>query len=111
MKTRRKLKGRFKRLFIFSFLLLSIPFISKLVLDILADPINYIYLDLSCSDVVIDGSGYSGCVYKTTNGTTASVEVKGEHSESNHYYVYQSNSTNKSSTGYINDANEIARGI
>ena len=107
MKTRIRLKVRFKRLFIFSFFVLSIPFVSKLILDIFANPINYIYLDLNCSDVVINGDEYSGCVYKTSNGITSSSEVKGKHNENNHYYVYQSNDTNKSTTGDVNGNGEI----
>lgn len=101
MKTRR-LKVRFKKLFIFSFFVLLIPFVSKFIINTFATPINYIYLDLNCSNVLIDASEYSGCVFKTLNGTTSSVEVKGKHDVNNHYYVYQSNSANKASTGYAN---------
>lgn len=107
MKTRRKLKVRFKKLFIISFFVLSIPFVSKLILDIFANPINYIYLDLNCADVVINDKDYSGCVYQTSNSVTSSVAVSGKHNENNHYYIYQSNDANKSITGYVNNAEEI----
>ena len=86
---KRKLKVKFKKLFIFSFFLLLIPFVSKLFSDILANPVNYIYLDLNCSDIVFDSDNYSGCVYKTVDGITSSVEVSGKHSETNYYYIYQ----------------------
>lgn len=107
MKRRIKLKVRFKKLFMFSFFILFISFVSRFILDIFANPINYIYLDLNCGNVTINASTYSGCVYSTVDDTTTSVTVSGEHASNNHYYIYQSNATNKAVTGYVNGGTEI----
>ncbi len=50
-----------------------------------------IYFDLAAGDVAIDGSSYSGKVYK--NGTEQ--DVSGAHVSGNHYYVYQSSAANR----------------
>ena len=60
---------------------------------------NMIYFDLAAGDITITGGGdYSGHIY-INNGQTVH-EVTGKHSETNKYYVYQSTSTNRSTTGW-----------
>jgi len=90
---------------------LTIAFISSVLLTLFiglfinkaeAETINYIYFDLNCGSVTLNVSTYSGCVYQTIDGETTSLTVSGTHNSSNYYYVYQSNDSNKSSTGVIN---------
>jgi len=107
MKKKLKLKVKFRNLFIIGFILVLTSFFSRFIFDVFANPVDYIYLDLNCSGVTINASTYSGCVYSTVNGTTTSVSVSGQHNVNNHYYIYQSNSSNKSSTGYVSGATEI----
>ena len=111
MKRRRKLKLRFKKLLLLSIIILIMPLFLNLFVDTFADPINYIYLDLNCSNVTIDATSdtpsYSGCVYQTNDGTTSTLTVSGTHQKSNYYYIYQSNEFNKTTTGYVSDSSEI----
>lgn len=60
---------------------------------------EYIYFDLAAGNVNIGGKNYSGYVF--VNGVVT--PVTGTHSETNKYYVYQSNDTNKLSTGYATE--------
>jgi len=65
---------------------------------------DYIYFDLAAGRIRIGNesdtdASYSGYVY--VNGTAK--EVYGTHKGTNKYYVYQSSSSNKGSTGYAND--------
>jgi len=107
MKRKRKLKLRFKKLLVFSIFMILIPFISKLISNTFADSVNYIYLDLNCDNITINATSYAGCVYKTTEGSTESLEVSGTHQASNYYYIYQSNDTNKATTGYVDTSEKI----
>ena len=56
---------------------------------------NVIYFDLHAGDITISGKTYSGKRYE--NGQI--IEVKGTLKAGESYYVYQSNSTNKTETG------------
>lgn len=59
----------------------------------------YIYFDLAAGNVNIGKTTYTGYVF--VNGTQT--KVTGQHKAENKYYVYQSNSKNKSETGYVSD--------
>lgn len=64
---------------------------------------NYhIYFDLSAGQVTIESTKYTGYIYETIDDTTMVKEITGTHSEFNKYYVYQSSSTNRSTTGIVN---------
>ena len=65
-----------------------------------ADETEYIYFDLAAGDVTINATNYSGYVYVNINGTPQPVQVTGAHSKNNNYYVYQSSSSNRATTGY-----------
>lgn len=69
-----------------------------------ADP-SYIYFDISAGQIEIAQSTYSGKIYETvtTNGVTETniISVTGKHNANNKYYVYQSTSTNRASTGLV----------
>ena len=97
----------FKKKLLFFIFMFIFPFFSKINANIMADSIDYIYLDLNCSKVIINEDIYSGCVYQTIDGVTTSLSVSGDHFSSNYYYIYQSNSTNKSTTGLIENSKEI----
>ena len=58
--------------------------------------INYIYFDLALGDITINASTYSGKIMVNGVETT----VNGTHNSSNEYYVFQSNSINKTTTGW-----------
>ena len=68
---------------------------------------QYIYLDLAAGNVLIDATKYQGSYFQTTTGsdgnkTTKKVEIKnGVHQSGNNYYIYQSTTTNRSTTGKI----------
>ena len=107
MKKSRRLKTRFKKLLLFSFLSIQLIVISKFVLNSFADPIEYIYLDLNCDNISISATQYSGCVFKTDSAGTTSVAVTGEHNSNNHYYIYQSTDSTKATSGYVNGSSDI----
>lgn len=58
---------------------------------------TYIYFDLAAGNVEITASKYTGYVFEDGKQR----EVKGSHLADNNYYVYQSNSTNKETTGLV----------
>lgn len=62
--------------------------------------VNYIYFDLSQSDVTISASSYSG---KDINGQS----ISGTHSDDNQYYIYQSNNGSYVYEDMINWKNTI----
>jgi len=84
---------------IIMFLISMLIILSQNIKESKADEVNYIYFDLSAGNVTIDKSTYTGYVFKTVSGTTSTVTITGTHKSSNNYYVYQSNSTNKKTTG------------
>ncbi len=59
--------------------------------------VSYIYFDLALGSVTINASSYSGKI-RVSDGSVAT--VSGTHKATNAYYVYQSSSTNRSSTGW-----------
>lgn len=59
--------------------------------------ISYIYFDLALGSVTINRTSYSGKI-RVSDGSVAN--VTGTHESSNTYYVYQSSSSNRSSTGW-----------
>ena len=63
---------------------------------------DYIYFDLNAGKVSFSGSTYTGYVFATVNGSTTTQTITGTHTSTNEYYVYQSNSSNKSTTGLVN---------
>ena len=74
------------------------------VSSVKAEPTTYIYLDLACGEITFTASTYSGCIYKTIDGvTTKETYTNLTHTNTNKYYIYQSNETNQSTTGYVND--------
>ena len=68
-----------------------------------------IYFDLAAGNVTINATTYKGAYFQTTidaegNPITSKVEITdGEHQSGNSYYVYQSTSANKSTTGKMGD--------
>ena len=63
---------------------------------------EYIYLDLAAADVVINANTYAGAYYKTIDGKTEKVELANQSfSADDIFYVYQSTSSNYTSTGKI----------
>lgn len=64
---------------------------------------DYIYFDLAAASVIIENGKYNGAVYKTVDGTTTKVTVTGNHAATNKYYVYQSSSSNRATTGLLAD--------
>lgn len=64
---------------------------------------NEIYLDLSMESVVINENSYSGAVYLRDNqGNKTKVLIKGEHSDSNNYTIFQSKGSNLGSVLVLN---------
>ena len=61
---------------------------------------DYIYFDLAAGNVTINGSTYTGYIYKDTD---TKVTVTGTYSDENQYYIYQSNASNRAETGLIGD--------
>ena len=76
-------------------LLVNIPF------SFAQEDVQYIYLDLNAGKVTINGSTYTGYIFETVDGQTSTKTVSGTHLATNKYYVYQSNNSNKSSTGNV----------
>ena len=75
------------------------------------DGSEYIYFDLAAGNITINGSSYSGKIFKTTTTQNDAGEpvptieeevVSGTHTDGNKYYVYQSTEANKTSTGRVN---------
>ena len=64
---------------------------------------TYIYFDLAAGNVTIDGSTYTGYVYINNGSDTE--KLTGTHKSGNSYYVYQSSSKNRSSSGWSGGAN------
>lgn len=63
---------------------------------------DYIYLDLAAADVVINANTYAGAYYETIDGKTEKVELANlSFSADDIFYVYQSTSSNYTSTGKI----------
>ena len=58
---------------------------------------EYICFDLAAGNVVITASTYKGYVFEDDTQR----EVSGSHSAENNYYVYQSNSANEATTGWV----------
>lgn len=67
-----------------------------------ADDLSYIYFDLSAGQVKIESTTYTGYIYETIDNITSVKKITGTHSISNKYYVYQSSSVNRSTTGLVN---------
>lgn len=66
------------------------------------DAPDYIYLDLAADTIFIEGNTYSGAYYETVEGKTEKVELTNESfSADDIFYVYQSTSSNRTSTGKI----------
>lgn len=65
-----------------------------------ADDTEYIYFDLAAGNVTVTGDTYTGYVYVNKNGTPEIAELTGEHVKDNNYYVYQSSSMNRTTSGY-----------
>ena len=61
--------------------------------------LDYIYFDLNAGNVTINATTYTGYVFQ--QGNNNAVTISGEHKSSNKYYVYQSTSDNKGTTGWI----------
>ena len=62
------------------------------------DKPNYVYFDLAAGNVMVDNTtGYKGYVFK--EGQEVAEEISGSHADENVYYVYQSTSKNKATTG------------
>ena len=59
---------------------------------------SFIYFDLAAGQVTINATSYKGYVYEY--GTDTKVEVSGNHSDENKYYVYQSSSAKRAESGY-----------
>ncbi len=59
---------------------------------------EYIYFDLAAGKVNITSTTYTGYVY--IKGSTTPELVTGPHTANNKYYVYQSSSKNRDTTGY-----------
>lgn len=74
------------------------------------DGSEYIYFDLAAGNITINGSSYSGKIFKTTTTqndagesvSTTTEDVTGTNSDGKKYYVYQSTEANKASTGRVN---------
>lgn len=92
---------RKKKLFIIFSAIVLVIFTSLLIFNVKGEEANYIYLDLNCGHVTIDGTNYSGCIYETIDGVTSKLTVSGTHLETNQYYVYQSNTANQTTTGNV----------
>ena len=60
---------------------------------------DYIYFDLAAGNVTINGDTYTGSVY-INGGTDIYTFNKVAHEGSNRYYIYQSSSSNRESTGW-----------
>lgn len=76
-------------------LLVNIPF------SFAQEDVQYIYLDLNAGKITINGSTYTGYIFETVEGQTSTKTVSGTHLATNKYYIYQSNNSNKSTTGNV----------
>ena len=70
----------------------------RYIYTIKEEPTYDIFFDLAAGDITVDGSTYTGCVYKNTATTPEIATITGTHSASNKYYVYQS--VPNGTTGY-----------
>ena len=59
---------------------------------------SFIYFDLAAGQVTINATSYKGYVYEY--GTETKVEISGNHSNENKYYVYQSSYAKRTESGY-----------
>ena len=76
------------------------------VMQLDGDNDNIIYFDLYLGDVTVNANGYTGKVY-VYDGTNYTVtEVSGSHSDSNRYYVFQSN-PDKGIYGYVTEGGQV----
>ncbi len=66
---------------------------------------TYIYLDLAAGNVTIGATTYSGAYYQTTgegeNKKTEEVTISDKAHNNQKFYIYQSTSTNQSTTGLV----------
>lgn len=66
---------------------------------------TYIYLDLAAGNVTIDATTYSGAYYQTTgegeSKKTEKVTISNKAHNNQKFYIYQSTSTNQSTTGLV----------
>jgi len=65
------------------------------------DPVNYIYFDLAAGDIQITKTTYSGYVFEY--GTDTKKAVTGDRDGQNDFYVYQTTTANRSTTGWKED--------
>lgn len=70
----------------------------RYIYTIKEEPSYDIYFDIAAGNVTINGSTYTGYVYKNTSTTPERVTITGTHSASNRYYIYQS--VPSGTTGY-----------
>ncbi len=66
-----------------------------------------VFFDLAAGLVTIDESTYTGYVFETIDGTTTTKTVTGTHSVTTQYYVYQSTSVNRATTGLVGDSETV----
>lgn len=77
-----------------------------------ADGSEYIYFDLAAGNITINGSSYSGKIFKTTTTqndagesvSTTTEDVTGTNSDGKKYYVYQSTEANRTTTGIVGES-------
>ena len=93
-----------KKLFkiIIMFFITSCILLSSYYTNVSAEETSYIYFDLSAGHVTIESNKYTGYIYETTDASTSVKTITGTHVSSNKYYVYQSSSSNRSTTGLVN---------
>lgn len=94
------MKKLFKKLIVF--FIFSCILLSSYYTNVSAEETSYIYFDLSAGNVTIESSKYTGYIYETTGTSTSVKTITGTHVSSNKYYVYQSSSSNRSTTGMVN---------
>lgn len=70
---------------------------------------DVVYFDLAAGSVYFNGDSYIGRYYKTTDGVTEEVVVRGTLDSSKQYYVYQSTPANKSITGLVDGEMRIPK--
>lgn len=70
-----------------------------------ASPDGYTYFDLAAGNVTINAATYSGYVFEY--GTNTAVEVSGQHSNDNKYYVYQSSDSSRATSGYDTQTGQV----
>ncbi len=84
------------------FFIVSCVFLSSYCINVNAEESSYIYFDLRAGQVTIETNKYTGYIYETTGTTTSVKTITGTHNSSNKYYVYQSSSSNRNTTGIVN---------